>query len=151
GEQHAACPSVAVRDCLRRESFERAGWTYVRVAAMDLFCDPAGEVQRIRRAWRAAGGRSQHDTPTTGLIIVNRPRVRSSWPGVPVGRPVGEYTSGQLQQVASWVLTDGIQREVDELIGGVCEALQLVLRGPRVEALVAAAARNVLGLGTLGA
>jgi hypothetical protein len=149
GEHHAACPSVAVRDALRREAFERAGWTYVRVAAMDLFCDPAGEVERVRRAWRAAGGRTAGETPSTGLIIVGRPKVRATWPGVPVGRPIGEYSGDQLRQVASWVLTDGIQRGVEDLVAGVCEALQLVLRGPRVEALVSAAARVVLGAGTL--
>lgn len=153
GEQHAACPSVAVRDQMRREAFERAGWTYVRVAAMDLFCDPASEVERVRRAWRAAGGRSQNETATTGLVIINRPKVRSTWPGIPVGRPVGEYSAEQLQQVAAWVLTDGVARSVDELVAGVCEALQLVLRGPRVESLVAKAVRVVLGAeppGTLG-
>jgi hypothetical protein len=148
-ERHAACPGVMTRDAMRREAFERAGWTYVRVAAMDLFCDPAGEVERIRRAWRAAGGRSPHQTPTTGLVIVNRPKVRSTWPGIPIGRPIGEYSGQQLQQAASWVLTDGVTRDVDSLVAGVCEALQLVLRGPRVEALVTAAARDVLGTGTL--
>ena len=150
GEQHAACRSVAVRDQLRREAFERAGWTYVRVAAMDLFCDPASEVERVRRAWRAAGGRSQNETTTTGLVIVNRPKVRSTWPGIAVGRPVSEYSSEQLQQVAAWVLTDGLVRSVDELVAGVCEALQLVLRGPRVESLVTEAARAVLGMGERG-
>lgn len=146
GEEHAACPSVVVRDQLRREAFERAGWTYVRVAAMDLFCDPAGEVERIRRAWRAAGGRSLHEGATTTLVIFGRPKVRSSWPGVPVGRPVGEYSSEQLQQVAAWVLTDGVHRTVEDLVATVCEVLQLVLRGPRVESLVTKAARVVLGV-----
>ena len=145
GEEHAACPSVAVRDHLRREAFERAGWTYVRVAAMDLFCDPAGEVERIRRAWRAAGGRSQHEGTSTTMLIVGRPKVRSSWPEVPVGRPIGEYSSEQLQQVAAWVLTDGVERGPEELVRAVCQALQLVLHGPRVESLVTKAARVVLG------
>jgi hypothetical protein len=117
------------------------------VAAMDLFCDPAAEVERVRRAWRAAGGGSGPETAATGLIIVGRPKVRATWPGIPVGRPIGEYRPEQLQQVASWVLTDGVPRGVEELVAGVCEALQLVLRGPRVEALVTGAARAVLGVG----
>jgi hypothetical protein len=150
GEEHAGCPSVVVRDQMRREAFERAGWTYVRVAAMDLFCDPASEVERVRRAWRAAGGRSQNETVTTDLVIINRPKVRSTWPGIPIGRPVGEYSADQLQQVAAWVLTDGLTRSVDELVAGVCESLQLVLRGPRVESLVTTAVRAVLGAGGQG-
>jgi len=149
GEDHARCPGVGVRDVLRREMFERAGWAYVRVAAMDLFCDPATEVERIRRAWWAAGGRSGQETAASGLLIVGRPKVRATWPGVPVGRPMGEYTPEQLRQVASWVLTDGVARGVEELVAAVGESLQLVLRGPRVEALVTDAARAVLGVGTL--
>jgi len=149
GEDHAACPSVFVRDVLRREAFERAGWGYVRVAAMDLFCDPATEVERIRRAWRAAGGGNGAGATASGLLIVGRPRVRATWPGVPIGRPIGEYTPDQLRQVAAWVLTDGVGRAVEELVAAVGEALQLVLRGPRVEALVTDAARAVLGVGTL--
>jgi hypothetical protein len=152
GEEHAACPSVIVRDQLRREAFERAGWTYVRVAAMDLFCDPAGEVERIRRAWRAIGGQPWHGTPATGLAVFGQPKMRSTWPGVPVGRPVGEYSLEELQQVAVWVLTDGVQRGVEELVAAVCEALQLVPRGLRVESLVMKAARAVIdssGDGTL--
>jgi hypothetical protein len=149
GEQHAACSSVTVRDVLRREAFERAGWAYVRVAAMDLFCDPGTEVERIRRAWRAAGGRSSADTAASGSVIIGRPKVRATWPGIPVGRPVGEYAPEQLRQVAAWVLTDGVPRGVDDLVAGVCEALHLVVHGPRVEALVQHAARGVLGIGTL--
>jgi hypothetical protein len=59
---------------------------------------------------------------------------------------VGEYSSEQLQKVAAWVLTDGVPRSVEELVAAVCEALQLVLRGPRVESLVTRAARAVLGM-----
>jgi len=149
-EQHAACRSVGVREVLRREAFERAGWTYVRVAAMDLFCDPAAEVERVRRAWRAAGGRTEHETAATGLVIVGRPKVRATWPGVPIGRPVGDYPPEQLRLVAGWVLTDGVERGVEGLVAAVCEVLQLVLRGPRVEALVSQAARDVLGGGRTG-
>jgi hypothetical protein len=139
---YAACASVNTRDRQRREAFERAGWTYLRVAAMDLFCDPAGEVERIRSAWRDVGGASPATQPTQ--IIVGRPRVRGPFPQVQPGRPVTLYADAELEAVANWVLSDGVQRSAEELAALVREALHLPRRGMHVEATVGGAARRVL-------
>ena len=48
---------------------------------------------------------------------MNSECAHTSGHALPVGRPVGEYSADQLQQVAAWVLTDGIGRAVAELIG----------------------------------
>jgi len=142
GPGHAACTSVLVRDRQRREALERAGWTYLRVAAMDLFCDPAGEVERIRAAWRAAGGGTP-STPPTG-VIVGRPKTRDGFPDVTPGRPVTAYSEVELESVAQWVLSDGVRRSAEELAALVREALHLPRRGMQVEAAVGGAARRVL-------
>jgi REase_MTES_1575 len=52
-------PAFASRACRERERsrparWERAGWAYCKVSALDLFSDPALEVARIRDAWTAA-------------------------------------------------------------------------------------------------
>ncbi len=52
-------PAFASRACRERERnrparWERAGWAYCKVSALDLFHDPALEVARIRDAWNAA-------------------------------------------------------------------------------------------------
>jgi hypothetical protein len=49
-------PSFASRPCGERERhrpirWERAGWVYRKVSAMDLFNDPALQVARIKKAW----------------------------------------------------------------------------------------------------
>jgi hypothetical protein len=49
-------PAFASRPCRERERnrparWERAGWVYCKVSAMDLFNDPALEVARIHDAW----------------------------------------------------------------------------------------------------
>ncbi len=142
GPSFAACPSVATRDRQRRESLERAGWAYLRVAAMDLFCDPAGEVERIRRLWMDVGGAGPTTRPTQ--IIVGRPRVRSAQPAVAPGLPITEYSDAELEQVAGWVLSDGVHRSAEELAALVREALHLPRRGMHVEAAVGGAARRVL-------
>jgi hypothetical protein len=42
------------RERQRPERWERAGWTYCKVSALDLYRDAALEVQRIREAWERA-------------------------------------------------------------------------------------------------
>jgi len=142
GPGYAACPSVSTRDRQRRDAFERAGWTYLRVAAMDLFCDPAGEVDRIRNLWRDLAGAMNATVPTQ--IIVGRPRVRGTFPQVAPGRAVTLYSDAELEEVAAWVLSDGVWRSAEELAALVREALHLPRRGMHVEAAVGGAARRVL-------
>lgn len=52
-------PAFAFRNCRERERhrpdrWERAGWAYCRVSAMDLAADPDREVARVRQAMEAA-------------------------------------------------------------------------------------------------
>jgi hypothetical protein len=42
------------RERQRPERWERAGWRYCKVSALDLYRDAALEVQRIRDAWERA-------------------------------------------------------------------------------------------------
>ncbi len=145
GPGYAACPSVSTRDRARREALERAGWSYLRLAAMDLFCDPAAEVDRVRDACRrlagdiaAGGGERTAETAPVG------PRQRPPFPEVEVGREITAYGTGELEAVARWALTDGVTRTPEELAALVREALHLPRRGPHVEATVVAAARRAL-------
>jgi hypothetical protein len=52
-------PGFSSRSCRERERsrplrWERAGWVYCKISAMDLFNDPALEVGRIRALWEQA-------------------------------------------------------------------------------------------------
>jgi hypothetical protein len=146
---HAAVASADLRERQRRAGFERSGWRYLRVAAMDLFCDPEREVERIRQAWRAAGG-SPAPAPVTPLTPVPvQPRNRAPWPDVTPGRSTSAYAERELDAVARWLLSDGVARSTEEVVAGVREALQIVRSGERVDAALVASARRVLGLATL--
>jgi hypothetical protein len=50
GPRYAA-RTIRERDRQRGEQLVQAGWVHHRVSAIDVFRDPAGEVERIRRAW----------------------------------------------------------------------------------------------------
>jgi len=146
GHGHAALAGVSLRERQRREAFERAGWSYLRVAAMDLFCDPGAEVERIREAWRAAGGGPSPQGGSAGPIV-GRPRPRTPRPDVAPGRPLHAYTPEELDAVARWVLSDGIRRDGDQLSAGVREALHLVRRGGQADIVLGACAARVLARG----
>jgi hypothetical protein len=144
---HAALHPTDLRERQRRAAFERSGWRYVRVAAMDLFCDPEREVARIREAWRAAGGTPATVMPVSGLP--EQPRSRAPWPDVTPGRAIGAYGDRELDAVARWVLSDGGARTPEALVAEIREALQIDQHGERAEATIGAAARRVLGIATL--
>lgn len=66
GPRFAESASVRDRERHRRERYERAGWTYCKVAAMDLFQDPDAEVGRLRDLWESALG----EVVTASLPVV---------------------------------------------------------------------------------
>ena len=140
GPAYAACPSVRFRDRQRRQAWERAGWVHLRVAAMDLFCDPDAEVERIHDAWRAAGGLPASVVPAEVLPVV---AVREPFPDVATGLPPSAYGPKELETVARWAVSDGVQRTDEEVAATVREALGIVERGGRADVLVAEAVRAV--------
>ncbi len=143
GPAYASCRSVRVRDRQRARAFERAGWTYLRMSAMDLFCDPAGEVERIRDAWRAAGGLPASVVPS--IVLPQPPAVRGQWPErVATGLPVSAYTDGELDAVAWWVVSDGVLRSRAEVGMEIRTSLGFAPGEARVEAAVDAAAERVV-------
>jgi hypothetical protein len=146
---HCALNPADVRERQRRAVFERSGWRYLRVAAMDLFCDPDREVTRIRQAWRAAGGTAAPvpSAPVPG--VPQQPRNRAPWPDVTPGRAIGAYGERELDAVARWLLSDGAPRTPEALAAELRDALQIDQHGERAEATIAAAARRVLGVETL--
>jgi hypothetical protein len=143
GPGYASGPSVRLRDRQRAQDFERAGWSYLRVAAMDLFCDPEGEVERIQDAWRAAGGLPASVVPSR--VVPTPPPTRLPWPDqVAPGLPISAYTPRELDAVARWVVSDGAVRSPEQAATEVRAALGLVRREPRVDAAVGAACRRAL-------
>jgi hypothetical protein len=143
GPGYAACRSVRLRDRLRAQSFERAGWSYLRVSAMDLFCDPEGEVERIQDAWRAAGGLPASVVPSR--VVPVAPVSRRPWPEhVAPGLPISAYTSRELDAVAGWVVSDGAVRSPEQVAAEVRAALGFAHREPRLDAAVGAASRRAL-------
>jgi hypothetical protein len=70
GPRYAA-RTIRERDRQRGERLVQAGWVHHRVSAIDVFRDPAGEVERIRRAWIRAMLDRERQEALSGLAAVN--------------------------------------------------------------------------------
>jgi hypothetical protein len=170
GPAYARVTSTRDRDRLRVEHLQRLGWTHLRLWTTDVFRDPAREVARVVSVVRAAAARERqrragaastpagvvHDlagvrwesvqwdgdrpaVPPTAL-----PRVTAGErPDVPAGRPIEEYTEGQLDQVVAWIRSDALVRTDEQVAALARQYLGFVRRGARVDAALSGAIERV--------
>lgn len=67
---------------------------------------------------------------------------RARRPEVAVGLPLAAYSDDQLDEVARWIRSDGIERSEDEMVVEIQRALALTRRGAQVEAVLRNVARR---------
>ncbi|MDO5049335.1 MAG: hypothetical protein Q4D87_05570 [Actinomycetaceae bacterium] len=75
---------------------------------------------------------------------------RKRRPDVAVGLPLAAYSDDQLDEVARWIRSDGIERSEDEMIAEMQRALALTRRGAQVEAVLRNVARRTAAEVDLG-
>jgi hypothetical protein len=75
------------------------------------------------------------EQPTLAVPTVPRPHVRS-------GLPVSAYSDDELDEIITWITSDGSERNREELAARVREELGMTRRSSRVDAVVAAAVRR---------
>jgi len=71
---------------------------------------------------------------------------RASRPDVEPGLPIAAYGDDDLDELARWIMTDGLPRDADELAAQVRSELGIVRRSNRVDIAVSSAVRRTLGL-----
>jgi hypothetical protein len=75
------------------------------------------------------------EQPTLAVPTAPRPHVRS-------GLPVSAYSDDELDEIITWITSDGSERNREELAARVREELGMTRRSSRVDAVVAAAVRR---------
>ncbi|MFS0699906.1 hypothetical protein AB6N24_08035 [Cellulomonas sp. 179-A 4D5 NHS] len=81
------------------------------------------------------GSTPRVEQPT--LAVPSRPR-----PPIRPGLPINAYSDDQLDEVVTWLVSDGVERGREELAAAVREALGITRRSSRVDAVVAGAVRR---------
>lgn len=86
----------------------------------------------------------QGDAQETGVMFVQRSGAeqhtgegRGPRPAVARGLPLSAYGDDQLDEVAAWIRSDGIERSVEEMVEELRTALGLVRRGAQTDAVLA--------------
>lgn len=132
GARYHSSPSARDRDRLRQEHLRRLGWRFHRVWSLDWARDPDGELARIRTAWDRAidaadrddeaapqpvepGPRGPADQDDQSAFPASastaaRPEGRDRGPRPPISRlpNIRDYTPGQLTELCTWLLRDGL-------------------------------------------
>lgn len=68
---------------------------------------------------------------------------RGRRPEVAVGLPLAAYSDDQLDEIALWIVSDGLERTEDQLIEEIQSALGLTRRGAQVDAVLRNVARRI--------
>ncbi|MFD4481598.1 AAA domain-containing protein [Streptomyces sp. NPDC058471] len=138
GERYHSAPSARDRDRLRQAHLERLGWRFHRIWAADWFTNPHTELDRLMATWRDAVQQAD-ETPTgpTGPTGTPRPAAtppptaakRPPRPALPAADRIGDYSDVDLLTLASWLLSDGFQRDRDTRINQAITELGFKKRG----------------------
>lgn len=104
----------------------------------DAVITPPGDVDPESGA--AAGTEAGADEALDAV-----PGERFERPGVEPGLPISAYGDDQIDELAAWIRSDGVERTPEQLAGALRAELGVVRRSNRVDTAVNAAVRRALG------
>ena len=155
---YVAEPSVRVRDRQLARRLERLGWTVAQVWSAAAFLDPQGEADAITRTvLERVAARALLKPPPAATVppeglpedeaepaladpaLPARPR-----PPVEPGLVISAYSDDQLDDLAAWIVSDGVVRDPHALGAALRAELGIARRGARVDAAISRAVLKIL-------
>ena len=159
---YVAEPNLRMRDRYWLERLERRGWDVLVLSSLDVFLDPEAAAEAVLdavssrvRALPQSGAAAltppvvvDDDAESSGveeIVPVDGSHEREGErPDVFGGLPMGAYSARELQQLARWICTDGVVRDVPRLAADLARELGLPQGAPRAEEVLSAVAERVL-------
>ncbi|WP_182354295.1 hypothetical protein [Flaviflexus huanghaiensis] len=160
-ETYAAEKSLRRRDQFWPAMLSERGWRVVPTVTTSVFFEPQNEVNRIIAAVdavrddvreAAAHARTSRplpahlDTDTIDDDLDHERLPRGPRPKVSPGMPLAAYSDDQLDELVTWIMSDGIYRSEDEVVEELRSELDLRRRGIQVDVVL----RNVVRRQTAG-
>ncbi|USR79242.1 hypothetical protein [Arcanobacterium pinnipediorum] len=151
--------SIRRRDRHRFATLEAHGWAVYQTFSTSLFVDPQGEAQRVIDLVYAATD-LLHEPSATGLVHSNGEedqdsplphsttgngsvaRARGQRPAIMPGLQIAGYTDNELEDLITWIASDGIERNVTQYVTEVRHELAL-RRGSQIERVLANIVRRM--------
>lgn len=151
GETYHRSESARDRDRLRQAHLEKLGWRFHRLWSSAWFADPAGETQKIVRAWEEAMAYSDAEPtpvqePAPIVHAAPEPVRRLPRPQVQVGLKTAEYTDRDLIGFCRWLISDGLLLDRQERVDQARRELGFKKRGSVIDARLARAVDIAQGL-----
>lgn len=159
-------PSVRVRERHRIERLRERGWDVYQAFSTSVFMDPQSEAERIvERVVQVMSERSggadveavadgpAAQTPEESTTDVPEespeaeqsapePKERSAHPGIVPGLPLSAYSDDQLDDMVSWIASDGLERSDEDFLAELREEMEIERRGAQIDAVLLAAIRR---------
>ncbi|MDO5700417.1 MAG: DNA helicase [Bowdeniella nasicola] len=170
-EAYVREPSVRVRERHRIERLRDRGWAVYQAFSTSVFMDPQSEAERIVEAVVAIlAERAEKSAPTStgeeagatqaageeepgkqneagakapaGEDAASDARERDERPDIVAGLPLSAYSDDQLDDMVTWIASDGLPREDDAFVAELREELQITRRGAQIDAVLRTAVRR---------
>lgn len=157
--EYVATGSLRTRDRYWVERLEKRGWSVVALSALDVFLDPQGAAEQIlakvaRRVHEAGVPDDVASSAAPPRVLEVEAEVEEAEivpvesedaspryghrPDLFPGLAISAYSERELDRMTAWVMSDGVDRGVDEIVEVVQAELQLAADNPRVGAAIVA-------------
>lgn len=93
-----------------------------------------------------ADGLPRYASPVVAAVDAEVAVTRPTRPAIEPGLPISAYGDNELDELAAWIRSDGVERDAEQLAGALRAELGVVRRSTRVDTAVRAAVRRVLAL-----
>jgi len=146
GASYHSSPTARDRDRLRQAQLQRLGWRFHRIWSTDWFYHREQEIERAISAYEEAVRWADSLDSGTGPVQVmaqaqpvkraeQQPILRQRGPRPPISRreKITQYSDGELQQIAEWIISDGLLRTDEELIREIFDKLPFKRLSKRME------------------
>lgn len=172
-------PSLRRRDRYRYESLRKRGWKVYQTYSTSLFIDPEGQsravIDLIREAyetefpgspvqvpnltdWDDAGWGEVRDDiadgsaaqASTGERPELQPKPRGPRPSVTPGLQLAAYTDDQLDDMVSWIASDGLARTEADFIRDLRAELGIIRKGGQIDRVLGNVVRRSGLVGVAG-
>ncbi|MBR5951124.1 MAG: hypothetical protein IKZ87_06805, partial [Actinomycetaceae bacterium] len=148
-DAYVAEPSLRRRDRYWLERLEQRGWLVYRTFSTSLFIDPVGQSRAVVDLLKTVQDDSGEHAPSAQLADgwqtalraeASQIKERAPRPNIAPGLPLAAYADNELDEMLTWIASDGRRRSEDELVMALREELDVTRRGSQIDAVL----RNVV-------
>jgi hypothetical protein len=156
GASYHSSATARDRDRLRQAHLQRLGWRFHRIWSTDWFYNREEEIQRAVLAYEEAIRKADlADMDATPTPLAQEPestrqvgqqpvsRRRGPQPHVSARESIDAYSSQELRRIAEWIISDGLLRTDEQLIGEIFAMLPFQRMGAKIRKRLEVVARTL--------